>query len=174
MQDRSIDWDGRADIGERFALFVLTRASTCDDTMLVLAAAASRSVKCLIRPERLGDFLRVHRKAEIAGHDAGRLHWAIADHLGRADDREGLDILWDYSRNLRFGDVGLLEQLVALARLGIEVRYPDLAKQANESNASQVPDEQQLQSLVDEVGAGSWDALPVALRDGATKIAETV
>jgi hypothetical protein len=176
MQDRPEDWDGRTCLGERFALGVWTTASTGNDITpkIVLAAAASPAIRCLIRPERLGDFLRVHRKAEIAGYDAGRLHWAIADHLGRGGDREGLDILWDYSRDMRFGDVGLLEQLVALARQGIEVRYPDLAKLANESDASQVPDEQQLQSLFNELGGGSWDALTDDLRDGVSKITEIV
>ena len=84
----------------------------------------------------------------IACHDAGRTHWAIAARLEGTDDRGGLEILWQFSRNMRLHDVGLLDQLLALAQDGIAKSYQALRILAVESKTVLPPDSQELQEIL--------------------------
>jgi hypothetical protein len=102
------EWDGRRLSGERREIAIWLTPPVGHSSPPLLVAARTHEARCLVRPEDLGTFLKVHRDAVIACHDAGATHWAIADHLG-SRDREGLDVLWGYSRESRLHDVGLLD-----------------------------------------------------------------
>src|SRR4051794_981692 len=58
-----------------------------------------------VRPERLGEFLVLHRTARFVCHDAGAFFWTIHDLLRRPADTEVLDVLWDLARTGRLHDV---------------------------------------------------------------------
>ena len=110
-----VDWDGQQFLGGRLALAILSPPSTGQVSGHLVVATCAEVARCVVRPENLGAFLRVHRDAVIACHDAGAMHWALADHLGHAGDRAARDALWGFSRAALLVDVGLLDQLVAMA-----------------------------------------------------------
>jgi hypothetical protein len=72
----------------------------------------------LVSPPQLGHFLRTHAGAQFICHDAGELHHALHDCLGTASDPEAQQLLWQVVADGRLHDVGLLDQLVGLARDG--------------------------------------------------------
>ena len=105
--------------GDCLALAIHTAGSGADPAEPpIFAAAGSGDRRCLIGPEQLGDFLRVHHAATIACHDAASLHWAIDEHLRRSRDSSARRILWEFSRACRLHDVQLLDQLLRLAHHG--------------------------------------------------------
>jgi hypothetical protein len=72
----------------------------------------------LVRPERLGEFLRAHAGRELLCRDAASTHWRLLGLLGEAGDDGAKGILWDYSACGRLHGAALLGELVALAGAG--------------------------------------------------------
>ena len=138
-----LDWDGIQRLGDLIALAVVPYSGP-----LQLVAVCADTKRCIVRPEHLGNFLTVHRDAVIACHDAGRTHWALAARLEGTDDRGRLEILWQFSRKMRLHDVGLLDQLLALAQDGIEKGYQALRILAAASKTVLPPDSQELQEIL--------------------------
>ena len=106
------DWDGQPLGGDLVALIM--RAGDGIGPMPVFAAGAADR-RCVVRPEQLGEFLRVHRGASFVSHDVGPLFWTLADHLRSTSEEAALGILWDLAREGRLHDVTLLDQLIRAA-----------------------------------------------------------
>jgi hypothetical protein len=83
-----------------------------------LDAAGVEGKRCMIRPQRLGEFLRVHQGVLLVCHDVATLHWTVAEHLLRCKDWTGWGILWDFAQGCRLHDVQLFDQLFYLVLLG--------------------------------------------------------
>ena len=79
-----------------------------------LDAAGVEGKRCLIRPQRLGEFLRVHQGVLLVCHDVATFHWTVAEHLLRCKDWTAWEILWDFARGCRLHDVRLFDQLFHL------------------------------------------------------------
>src|SRR5262245_21649763 len=105
------DWDGRHLGDGPLAMAVVTGdPSTGPDLPPLVAAAAHDGGRSyVIRPERLGDFLRGHHAAAwIACHDAGQFFWTVEAHLRGVGNRDALEALWGIARDQRLYDVQLL------------------------------------------------------------------
>jgi len=169
------EWNGSRMGGDVLALAVLV-APMGETSRLILLAVAGGSGRCLVRPEAVGPFLRVHRDVGVTCHDAARLHWTILDHLTRAEDREALEILWGFSRDMRLADVGLLEQLGDLAERGFESPFKPLAKLAPggvQATLTDEPDEEPRSRFARAIDV-SWEDVTPALKSAASKTAATV
>ena len=118
--------------GDVLALAIQTAGSGAVPavTPIIAVAAGTGDRRCIIRPEQLGEFLRVHRTATIACRDAAALHWAIDEHLGRSGDPSARQILRAFSRACRLHDVRLLGQLLRLALHGGDPPPLDLGRLA--------------------------------------------
>ncbi|WP_435010189.1 hypothetical protein P12x_001425 [Tundrisphaera lichenicola] len=161
------DWGGEQLTGKTLGLAVLCTESGADAPVPLILAACSGDHRYLIRPGHIGDFLRAHRSAEIACHDVGALHWSISGLLRTSGDVEAEGLLWDYSRRDRLEDVGLLDQLVAMARHGIEKDYPDLADLAQRHGlVSMTKDGKMRDRLAGEAGM-PWEGISPATREAA-------
>jgi hypothetical protein len=95
-----------------------------------LDAAGVEGKRCLIRPQRLGEFLRVHRGVLLVCHDVATFHWSVAEHLLRCEDWTGWKILWDFARGCRVHDVQLFDQLFRLVLQGGNPQPRELEKLA--------------------------------------------
>src|SRR5258708_20752933 len=85
MKDTMVydEWNGQQ-LGAHCLAFCLeTNTDTSDEArqMPVLAAASTGDQKCVIRPNRIGDFLDVHRECLLVCYDVGPLFWTIEHHL---------------------------------------------------------------------------------------------
>jgi len=167
------DWDGQKFLGDSVALAVF-RPTVVDSSLPLLVAARADDERCVVRPEHIGAFLRDHRNAVIACHDVGATHWMIAEQLERANDREGLVILWQFSRDVRFHDVGLLDQLVALARDTIARRYQPLKGLAAEHQAGTPSDLQELRARLEAIAGKPWSNVGGSLKEVILTFADAV
>src|SRR5437762_13038111 len=86
-----------------------------EQTGLALAVAGAGPEHALVRPERLGEFLRAHAACELVTYNAVSLHWALDGHFRRTGDAVARSVLWGFSLKRRLYDVTLLDQLVLLA-----------------------------------------------------------
>jgi hypothetical protein len=113
-------WDGSRVCGDAFAIAAVTDEAPDPGggAPPVVAAVVSGPDAWVIAPTLLGQFIRRHRAAMLACHDVGTLHLIIHEHLGTVGDAAAQQILWDWARDGRLYDVGLLHQLVALTGEG--------------------------------------------------------
>jgi hypothetical protein len=79
-----------------------------------LDAAGVEGKRCLIRPQRLGEFLRVHHGVLLVCYDVAAFHWTVAEHLFRCEDWTAWEILWEFAHGCRLHDVRLFDQLFYL------------------------------------------------------------
>lgn len=82
---------------------------------LALAAASDGRNYVIIHPERLEEFLRVHRDAYFVGHNVAFDFWVIDSHLRRSDPPAAGRVLWDACDQGRLLDTQILDMLVQLA-----------------------------------------------------------
>ena len=169
------EWDGSPLGGQVLAVAVLV-ASVGETSSVILLAAARGETRCLVRPEAIGNFLRVHRQVVVACHDAGRLHWTIFEHLTRTEDRAALELLWGFSRDMRLADVGLLAQLVDLAEGGIESPFKSLAKLAPGGAPGPWTEEPdgEFRSQLARAIAAPWEDVAPDLKSAAARTAATI
>jgi hypothetical protein len=82
---------------------------------LALATASDDKTHVIIHPDRLGEFLLLHRDAYFVGHNVQFDFWVI-DHFlkGRSDQQAGR-VLWDACDQGRLLDTQILDMLLQLA-----------------------------------------------------------
>jgi hypothetical protein len=168
------EWDGQRLSGDRVALAVVCVSKIGHDAEPVLAAACAAEARCLIRPDQLGEFVRVHRDATLICHNVGATHWAIADHLKRGGEHQALDDLWRFSREGKLADVGLLDQLVALAVHGVETPYRALAALARDLLSGTLESGCELSDLAATCAGQSWEAISGTAKRTVLDISDAV
>src|SRR5438309_1780647 len=98
-----LEWGGERLEGAAVAVSVIIDDRDPDPIPTIASASVGRR-PCIIRPERLGQFLVVHRDAVLVGFEAGLLHRTLDRFLRRSGDLSGLEALWEYSCTFRFHD----------------------------------------------------------------------
>src|SRR5262245_48164624 len=82
---------------------------------LALAVASDGKTHVVIHPDRLGEFLLLHKDAHFFGHNVQFDFWVIAQHLKRRGEQEAGRVLWDACDRGRVFDTQILDMLLQLA-----------------------------------------------------------
>jgi hypothetical protein len=82
---------------------------------LALAVASDGRTHVVIHPDRLGDFLLLHRDAHVVGHNVQFDFWAVAEHLKGAGQEPARRVLWDLCDQGRLLCTQILDMLMQLA-----------------------------------------------------------
>jgi hypothetical protein len=82
---------------------------------LALAVASDGQTHVVIHPERLGEFLLLHRDAFFVGHNVQFDFWVIDQHLAGRCEEAARRVLWDACDRGRLFDTMILDMLLQLA-----------------------------------------------------------
>jgi hypothetical protein len=93
---------------------------------LALASASSGTEHCVIHPDRVGEFILIHRDRHIVFHNVAFDFWTVAEHLAARGEAESLGVWWDIAEADRMHDTMLLDELIRLARTDTYPRARDL------------------------------------------------
>jgi hypothetical protein len=113
-------WDGRQLRSCRecpVGLHVATETVADPRTVprLALVAASDGRDQVLVHPDRLADFLTVHKASFFVGHDVAPGFWALDQHLGKQNKELAGRVLWDACDQGRLLDTQILDLLLQLA-----------------------------------------------------------
>src|SRR5438105_3634946 len=100
------DWDGER-LGEGPVALFLHPATP--ETRPLVAAACTAEHGAVIRPDRLGKFLRAHADSCLVCGEAEVTHWVLLELLRAADDGDAEKVLWRFSREYRFHELVLFD-----------------------------------------------------------------
>ena len=112
-------WDGqqlRSQRDQPIAIDVETEVIADERLIpqLALASASDGVQHVVIHPDRLGDFLEMHRKECFVGHNVQFDFWVIYEHLRRSG-HAAQRTLWDACHDGRLRDSMILDMLIQLA-----------------------------------------------------------
>ncbi|WP_240907072.1 DNA polymerase [Paludisphaera rhizosphaerae] len=96
------------------------------------ASSGQGSASRRIHPDRLGEFVRLHRDREFILHDVAAGFWLVAEHLIVRNEADALNDWWSIADQGRLHDPALLDQLIKLAQTDDEPRPRSLAEIAAE------------------------------------------
>jgi hypothetical protein len=82
---------------------------------LALAVASDGRTHVVIHPDRLGNFLLLHRDAHVVGHNVQFDFWVVDEHLKGAGQEPARRVLWDLCDQGRLFDTQILDMLLQLA-----------------------------------------------------------
>src|SRR5262249_35814519 len=87
-------WTGQRFTGDTIAID--TETELIDGVkvpQLALASASSGEMHALMHPDRIGQFLLVHRDCSFVAHNAAFDYWVLAHHLEASGEREAMACL---------------------------------------------------------------------------------
>jgi hypothetical protein len=170
------EWDGQrlGGAGLAMALMLGQQIPGEEEPRVAFAAAADGNLRCLVRPERLGEFLQVHRDMLLVCHDVGPFHEGLRVHLRRTGQTAAAGVLRTFRVNRLICDVGLLDQLVGLAQFNLERRSRSLEVLASEYCEIDLPDLSTLRSRprLDAMTGQPWESVDEASREDALAIVQ--
>jgi len=165
------DWDGEILDGDTIAL-------DCETEMvehwrvvphLVMVSASSGGNSCIIRPERISDFLVAHRDREFVFHNVAFDFWVIEEHLRKMEHSEALTLLWPLAHNGRLHDTMLLDQLIGLADTGARPVPRDLAAVAEDYAGLSISKDDPCRTRYGELIGVAWEEIPCEFLNYAIK-----
>jgi hypothetical protein len=170
------EWDGQHLGDERMALALMLGRQMPGEAepRVVFAAAATGDFRCLIRPERLGEFLQVHRDLVLICHAAGPFHEGLREHLRRAGQTAAMGVLRRFRVDRRIYEVSLLDQLVGLAKAGLERPVRPLKVLAQEHCGIDLPDLPTLRSRLEGLTGQPWESIDQSSREDALAIVHAI
>src|SRR5262249_28847654 len=77
---------------------------------------------CLIHPDDLAHFIRVHQNLHFVGHNVSFDFWVVEQHLRQRGEAQARLLWWQIAETGRLHDTMLLDMLVRLAR---DDSFPD-------------------------------------------------
>jgi hypothetical protein len=126
-------WDGRVLGGAQIGFDTETTLIVANEVpALALASASSGAEHCLIHPDRLGAFIRLHKDRHLVFHKVAFDFWVVVEHLAARGEAEALEIWWAIADTDRMHDTMLLDELIRLARTDAYPRQRDLAEVVRE------------------------------------------
>jgi hypothetical protein len=170
------EWDGQHLGDEHLALALMLGRQIPGEAepRVVFAAAATGDFRCLIRPERLGEFLQVHRDEVLICHDVGPLYEGLREHLRRAGQFAATGVLRSFRVDRRIYEVSLLDQLVGLAKAGLERPVRPLKVLAQEHCGIDLPDLPTLRSRLEGLTGQPWESIDQSSREDALAIVHAI
>ena len=122
MGEEPAFWTGqRLELGAVSLFLTMVPGQSGDSGEVMLGAASDGETSVGLSREHLGRFLRQHENATLVCYDAAGVHWLIRELLIQAGDQATIPVLWQFSRECRLVDVGLLDQRFRLVAEGV---YP--------------------------------------------------
>jgi hypothetical protein len=120
-------WDGQTLVGEVLGFDTETALIVPGEIPpLALASASSGTEHCLIHPDRVGEFILLHRDRHLVFHNVAFDFWTVAEHLAARGEAESLGFWWEIAEEDRMHDTMLLDELIRLARTDAYPRARDL------------------------------------------------
>ena len=126
---------------------------------LALASASSGSEHCLIHPDRLGAFVRLHGDRHLVFHNVAFDFWVVAEHLAARGEAEALEAWWQIADADRMHDAMLLDELIRLARNDAHPRPRNLAEVAAEYAGLEVDKDDPFRLRYDEIIGKDWQGV---------------
>jgi hypothetical protein len=126
-------WNGRVLGGAQIGFDTETALIVANEVpALALASASSGAEHCLIHPDRLGEFIKLHGDRHLVFHNVAFDFWVVVEHLAARGEAEALATWWAIADTDRMHDTMLLDELIRLARTDAYPRPRNLAEVADE------------------------------------------
>ena len=113
-------WDGSRLSDRDFAFRVFGSTATSP----IFGAAHGDKGACVVQPNQLGPFLRVHADLPIICDDISSWFWPFHHYLNNVPDPRAVEDLWGYAESCRIRDLPILDQLIRLASAGTHLLHP--------------------------------------------------
>jgi hypothetical protein len=136
---------------------------------LALASASSGVERCLIHPDRVGEFILLHRDRHLVFHNVAFDFWTVTEHLAASDEPESLGVWWDIAEADRMHDTMLLDELIRLARTDAYPRARDLGVVALEYAGLEIDKDDPFRLRYGEIIGRDWATVERGFFDYAIK-----
>ena len=108
-------WDGESLSGELIAIDTETSLIEGHEIPdLALVSVSDADSHCLVHPDRLSDFIRIHKDRHFVAHNAAFDFWVIDRHLRRREQSDALALWWAVVDQSRLHDTMWLDVLIRL------------------------------------------------------------
>jgi hypothetical protein len=163
-------WDGRTLAGDVLGFDSETAPIVPGEVPpLALASTSSGTEHCLIHPDRVGEFIRLHRDRHLVFHNVAFDFWTVAEHLAARGEAASLGVWWEIAEANRMHDTMLLDELIRLARTDAYPRARDLGVVAREYVGLEIDKDDPFRLRYGEVIGRDWAAVERGFFDYAVK-----
>jgi hypothetical protein len=163
-------WDGQTLAGEVLGFDTETALIVPGEVPpLALASASSGVEHCLIHPDRVGEFILLHRDRHFVFHNVAFDFWTVIEHLAASGEAESLGVWCDIAEADRMHDTMLLDELIRLARTDAYPCPRDLSVVAFEYAGLQIDKDDPFRLRYGEIIGRDWAVVERGFFDYAVK-----